>query len=349
MIHYLKMLNVAHIFACDAKRNSGDFLIGVAFKKYFKEVVIKNDNVTYSNFNCRDSTLFNSKNIDNLNKFDYILVGGGGLILPDTSSNINSAWQWNIDNNNLNKITKPIYVISIGYNLFFNQTITMPNRENDITNESLLPIFKNSITALIKKAERFTLRHNDDCEKLISIIGEEYRSHISYEKCATIWYVDKYWKDKIPRKNKDKYIAIEIKDDREWRRYYKIGKKKYYSELEKVVKHCIKNKTKIAYLSHDGSKNFYNYLCKKGIKIPYLDNACRDEKKIRNNYGKIQTILCSAGHSQMISDGCGIKIISLVTHPKIRNYCDDIGNTNFVNVNKLKKPNKISNRIISLL
>lgn len=37
----------------------------------------------------------------------------------------------------------------------------------------------------------------------------------------------------------------------------------------------------------------------------------------------------------MISYGIGIKIISLVTHPKIRNFCDDIGDTNYIDVNML--------------
>ncbi len=144
-------------------------------------------------------------------------------------------------------------------------------------------------------------------------------------------------------------MAIEIKDDREWRRYYKIGKMNYYKELENTVLHCIKSGINIVYLSHDGSKNFYSYLVSKGLQIPYLDNSSGNEKKIRSNYSKIHTILCSAGHSQMLSDGCGIKIISLVSHPKIRNYCDDIGNTDFVDINKLTTPNEVFDKIKSLL
>ena len=51
------------------------------------------------------------------------------------------------------------------------------------------------------------------------------------------------------------------------------------------------------------------------------------------NYSKIHTILCSAGHSQMISYGLGIKIISMVSHPKIRNFCDDVGDKNYIDIN----------------
>ena len=35
----------------------------------------------------------------------------------------------------------------------------------------------------------------------------------------------------------------------------------------------------------------------------------------------------------MISYGLGIKIISLITHPKIKNFCDDIEDKNGIDVN----------------
>ena len=341
---------VGHIYACKAKSNSGDFMIGIAYKKYFKEVVLKTEEeIVFKDLDCRNTMLFNANNVGKLNDFDYIVVGGGGLILPDSGPNMISCWQWIISKECIEKINKPIYVISIGYNLFFNQTMDMRNRENSNTKERI-PIFKENIIKLINKAKIFTLRHNNDVEKVLSIVGEEYREKVEYEKCATVWYVNKYWKPLMNKvKEEDKFIAIEIKDDRQWRRYYKIGKGKYYSELKKVVEYLIKNNKKILYLSHDGSRDFFNYLKNQGINIPYLANNCANEAKIRDNYEKIHTIMCSAGHSQMIGNGCGMKIISLVTHPKIRNYCDDIGNEDFVDVNSLVKDNEVSNRIISLL
>ena len=326
-------LKVAHIYASNAKINSGDFIIGIAYKKYFSECVIKKECV-FTNIDCRDSSKFNKVNIDNLNKYDYILVGGGGLILPDTAPNKISCWQWCISKDCIMKITKPIYVLSIGYNLFFNQTMNMPFRSNNSEDKSRMDIFKQNITSLIDKSEMFTLRHNQDVESIINIIGEKYRPKINYEMCATVWYVNKYWKPTINYTN-DKYFAIEIKDDREWRRYYKIGKDRYYKYLLNIVNTHIKKGENIIYLSHDGSKNFYNYLLKNNVKIPLLDNSVGNEDKIKENYSKIHTIYCSAGHSQMISYGLGIKIISLVTHPKIRNFCDDIGDTNYIDVNML--------------
>ncbi len=78
-------LTVAHIYASNAKHNSGDFMLGIATKKYFKEVILATqDDIQFTNFDCRKTDLYKPVNIEKLNDYDYILVGGGGLILPDT-------------------------------------------------------------------------------------------------------------------------------------------------------------------------------------------------------------------------------------------------------------------------
>jgi hypothetical protein len=327
------MKKVAHIYASNAKFNSGDLMLGISTKKYFQEKYLENEECKFTDIDCRIPNTFNLNNIEKLNQFDYILVGGGGLILPDSATNNISAWQWVISKDSYDKITKPIYVISIGYNLFYGQDMTMTSRENSNSNPDRMPIFIDNITHLINKSEHFSIRHNGDRNKLLEIIGDEYSNKVKFEFCPSIWYVNKYWKPKIPILNEPKVIAIEIKDDREWRRYHKISKAKFYAELEKFVKYCISNKIPIAYMSHDGSKNFYRYLISIGINIPILDNSSGNPDSILNNYSKVKTILCSAGHSQMMASGLGIKTISLVSHPKLRYFCDDINDTNFIEIN----------------
>lgn len=331
------VITVAHIYASKAIANSGDFMIGLAYKKYFKDIILKNDNVSFESLDCRNAKLYDDKNIHKLNNYDYIIVGGGGLLLPDSPNGGNkiSCWQWFISKNNINKIKKPIYVLSIGYNLFYNQNMNMPKRESSYEDKSRMSILKDNLITLIKKSKVFTMRHKDDVNKVLHIVGKEYQNKVKYEMCATVWYCNKFWKPKI-KKDQQKYIAIEIKDDREWRRYYKIGKKKYYNYLLQLVKNHIINNEKILYLSHDGSRKFYDFLVQNKVKIPYLSNNSGNEKKILENYSKIHTIYCSAGHSQMISYGLGIKIISLITHPKIKNFCDDIGDKNGIEINELK-------------
>jgi len=323
---------VIHIYGV-TNCNSGDYLIGIATKKYFVEKYLNNEACNFVDFDCRQ--VINDKLLNYINSFDYIIIGAGGLILPDTNPNLISCWQFSIDKNYYKKINKPIYVISIGFNLFYNQNMNMSNNNNNIEDINRTIIFKDNIIELIERAKHFSLRHKQDIEELIKIVGEDYRSKIKFEFCPTIWYSNKFWKKKLNNET-TKYIVLEIKDDRMWRRYYNITKDVFYNELLTFVEYCIKNKINIAYLSHDGSKDFFNYLIKNNIKIPLFDNSKLNENTIYNNYDKIKTIICTAGHSQMISHGLGINTLSLVSHPKLKYFCDDINNKNYIEINKEK-------------
>ena len=323
-------MKIAHIYASNAKANSGDYMLGIATKQYFHEKILNTNDADYTSLDCRDEKLYTDA--DKLNQYDCLLVGGGGLILSDSAPNKVSCWQWIIDQKIYDQLTVPIYVVSIGYNLFYGQTMNMSSREYNTADPSRMDIFKKNITKLIDRSTHFSMRHKRDIDNLCSIIGEEYRSKIKFEFCPTIWYAQTYWKPKIDI-SKRKYIAIEIKDDREWRRYHKIGKEKYYQELTNFVKHCLENQIPVACLTHDGSRNFYRHLCKHNIDIPYLKNNTGNETSILNNYSQIHTILCSAGHSQMMSYAIGIRIISLITHPKLRHFCQDINNHEYIEVN----------------
>jgi len=216
-------MRIAHIYATSAKRNSGDFLIGIATKKYFLEEILKTkDKAEFIDINCRKPENFTETKIQELNTFDYLIIGAGGLILPDSSPNKISGWQLHIKQSLYQLIQVPIYVISIGYNLFYNQNINMPHKNTNLQEKFRKKLFTNNISTLIQKSIHFTLRHKHDVFHLQELIGDY---NLKYEMCPTVWYVNKYW-----TKSKGDLIAIEVKDDRKWRRYYKIGKENFYNQ-----------------------------------------------------------------------------------------------------------------------
>jgi hypothetical protein len=187
------------------------------------------------------------------------------------------------------------------------------------------------------------MRHKKDIDDLCEIVGESYRNLIKFEFCPTI----KYTKNKKLKIKDDKLVAFEIKDDRLWRRTYKIGQEKFYMELLKTIKTLINDGHKVSFMSHDGSSKFYYYLIQNGIQIPYIDNSISDESGIYDNYRGVNTLIATAGHSQMIGSAInGLSVISLVTHPKIRNFCDDTFNLDYI------EPNidfNFSDKLVSLI
>lgn len=325
-------MKVAHVYVPN-KKNAGDFLLGTSTKAYFVQTFLKNqEGVVFTDLNCRDNNLF--QNADLLNSFDAIIVGGGGLILPDSGPNMVSCWQWNISKEVLQKINKPIYVISVGVNLFYKQDMSMPKRENNFSEPARIAIFKDNITTLINKAKYFSIRHQGDINTLLEIIGVQYKDKLKLQFCPSIEYIKEKWLPRLKKMNNKKYIAIEIKDDREWRRYHKIGKLNYYKKLEEFVKKCISDGKDICCMSHDGSMNFYKYLKSKNINIPLLLNNSSNEEKILNNYSKVHTMLCSAGHNQMFSYALGLRTISLASHPKLEYFCKDLGLNDCIKINE---------------
>ena len=310
-------MKVAHIYASNAKRNSGDFMLGKAAKWYFEKYIAKKKCV-FTDLDCRNANLYSGTNVDKLNSFDAIMVGPGGLILPDSAPNKISCWQWVIHKNSYPKIKVPIHVIAIGWNLFYGQTLDMQGRDSRASDKSRTPIFRENMRALIRQSASFSMRHKADIGKLLDVVGREFADRIKWAECPTMPYVRELWKD-----SPDKAIAIEIKTDRENVRYGKIGKNKVYADLVAVVRKLLEMGEKVVHLSHDGSLNFQRYCSAKGVSIPSLRNDVADAIKIRANYKRFDIIVCTAGHSQMISHALGKLTLSLNTHPKTKAFSAD--------------------------
>jgi hypothetical protein len=139
-------MKALHIFAVNGKTNSGDFFLGPATKDRFQKMI--EEKVQWTNFNVRK--FVTDSDVEYFNKFDALIIGGGGLFLPDTNPNIVSCWQWACSSALIEKITAKIYVIGIGWNHFYNQTIGMPNRHNSMEFSERFVIFKDNLETLLK-------------------------------------------------------------------------------------------------------------------------------------------------------------------------------------------------------
>ena len=310
------MKKALHIFAVNGKSNSGDFFLGPSTKYEFEHIV--GEKVDWTNFDVRKK--ITQKDIDFINKFDYTIIGGGGLFLPDTNPNMTSCWQWACPTELINKITTKIYVISVGWNHFYGQDITMPNRNNNTKVLERYGIFKQNVEALINNSTLFTMRHRGDAERLKEIVDPAYHDKVDFSFCPVVKYVrDNYSKD---FKSGD-HITFEIKDDRPNRRYIKKSRTAFYNELLTLIKLLISEGEKIAVMSHDGSRTFANFLYQNKIPFLFIDNTVANKEKIISNYSKVKRLYCTAGHSQMTAFALGLDFISLITHDKLRYFLED--------------------------
>ncbi len=315
------MKKAIHAYAVNGKTNSGDFFLGPATKWHFEKNIAK-EKVEWTNMDVRSN--FSEKEADYVNGFDYFVVGGGGLMLPDTNENNISRWQWPVSNEALRKIKTPLYVLGVGYNLFHGQTVG--NSENNSCPR--YKTFKSNMETLIDVSEHFSLRHNGDCERLKEVIDSKYHSSVKFEFCPTIEYSKNYLASNndircrrhIPR---DIY-AFEIKDDRPERRYFNLSREDFYKSLKDFILHLLSLNKKVCVLSHDGSSSFKSYLDNNNVKVNFITNTVASEREIIFNYLKIKKLFCTAGHSQMMGYALGCEIISMITHDKLKYFLEDI-------------------------
>jgi len=320
------MLKIAHLYAEKGGTNCGDFMLGDCTKYYVQNILKKE--IKWQTINVREPVT--EALVKRFNTYDCLVVGGGGLMLPDSNPNKKSCWQWAISTDLLKKITSKIYVIGIGWNLFTGQTVAMSTRENNHKDPTRVKIFTDNMNTLISKSERFVVRHRGDIERLTEVIGKNDK--IEFDYCPVYYYVrDKY----SSHKRSPEFYTFEIKQDREWRRYDGTTKAKFFQTLGKFAKELIKAGEKIAIMRHEGGQvNFENFLKKERIPYKLLDNSTGSETQIINNFSKVKKLYCTAGHSQIISEGMGVPYFSFIGHDKLKYFLDDLGKSTDYAYNK---------------
>lgn len=312
------MKKALHIYAVNGKANSGDFFLGPATKWQFENVI--EEAIAWTNFDVRKRV--DENDINFFNSFDYLVLGGGGLFLPDTNSNQISCWQWPIKKELIEKIKTEIYVMSVGWNLFYGQKVCMPNRENDLCVQERENIFSENVETLIRKSASFTMRHNGDCEELKKFVAKDLHAKIEFDFCPVLKYVQqKHYPSFMGEKI---YHTFEIKDDRSNRRYRQKSRSQFYNELLQYIHLLIAEGEKIAVMSHDGSGSFYNFLVANKIPVTLLNNTVANENSIINNYAKVKKLYCTAGHSQMTAHALGLDYYSLICHDKLKYFLQDM-------------------------
>jgi len=312
------MKKALHIYAVNGKSNSGDFLLGPATKYGFEASI--GESVLWTNFDVRK--IIKKEDIIFINNFDYVVIGGGGVLLPDTNPNKISCWQWACHHSLISLIDSEIHVYSIGWNHFHNQKITMPNRDNDLEDLERSEIFKKNIEMLIKKSKTFTMRHEGDCAELKKHIDPNLHNKVKFLFCPVVKYIrEKYRKDF----KSGEYVTFEIKDDRPNRRYFKKNRNDFYIELLYYIKQLILSGEKIAVMSHDGSVSFARFLQSQKIPFILLNNTIANQDKIIENYSMVKKLFCTAGHSQMTAYALGLDFYSLINHDKLQFFLEDTG------------------------
>lgn len=254
--------------------------------------------------------------IESINNTDILIIGGGGLFLPDSNENAISGWQWAISDELLDKIKVPIVVYSVGYNYFDGQAPSS--------------LFINSLNHLVRKAAFVGLRNHGSIERINDLLEDDLKSKVVYQPCITT-IMDHVVQAKktyecAENNKKSLNIAVNIAFDRADRRFGK-AKEQILSELADAMRTLEQKGHTIIFAAHcDKDTEFLHYLDDAGVGYikKNLTRALPDE--IMEFYrDEADIVIGMRGHSQMIPFGFGKPLITLASHDKMRWFLEDTG------------------------
>lgn len=303
--------------------NVGDTVLSKCVRDVFNE---SNKNLKWnliSVWNSVDSSL-----IDKLNESKMLVIGGGGLFLPDTNKNRISGWQWACSKQSLNKIKVPIIIFAVGYNYFKEQ---WPEE-----------LFIDNLKELVKKSYFFGLRNSGSRKKIIELVGNEFEDKIVFQPCPTTLIRKLY---SLPEKRRTRNIAFNVAYDRYKRRF---GKDIYLilDQIAIAAKLLSEKKYNIHIVGHVDS-DFKFELSIEKHSVPYESISLNGDfpGKVLDFYNNMDVVIGMRGHAQMIPFGLNCGIITLGSHDKMKWFLEDIDALDFyIDINK--DPELLSEKIM---
>ncbi|MCB7302635.1 polysaccharide pyruvyl transferase family protein [Bariatricus massiliensis] len=305
--------------------NVGDTVLSQCVRRYFNKYMRTGWNIILINKPVTEKT------IQRINKSNALIIGGGGLFLPDTNENRISGWQWSICKEQLQNITVPVLLYSVGYNYFKGQE---PSE-----------LFIDNLVALCEKARFIGLRNMGSVNAVKNLLPEELKEKVVYQPCTTTLIRRIYGNEIKPKKISNK-VAINMAFDRSERRF---GDKKrtICTEVARAAKDIENKGYEIVIVLHATSDNeIVPYMDSEGVHYSVCDLTHAFPMKVYEFYNAMHCVIGMRGHAQMIPFGLNCGILSLGTHDKMKWFLEDIEATDWY-ISLTDPDGKITERIVA--
>jgi len=316
---------ITHITYYRGWENTGDTVLSKCVRDVF------NNHYHGIRWNLKKITKqVNINLLSQINNSQCVVLGGGGVLIPDTNKNSISGWQWAVNKEQLDNISVPIILYAIGYNYF-------PKQKPE-------QFFIDNLKYIIEKSQFIGLRNYGSIEKVSELVGADLAKKLKFQPCPTTVIRKIY---KIPPKIRSKNIAVNIAYDRYEKRFgtdiyiildqISLALKSLELKGYNIFNVCHLNDDSRFELSLD--KNDVTYTTK------YLNYKLPME--VYKFYNEMELVIGMRGHAQMIPFGLNCKIISLGSHDKMRWFLEDIDCKDWY-INLHEDINNITNRILGV-
>ncbi|WP_055694020.1 glycosyltransferase [Streptomyces prasinopilosus] len=297
---------LAHVaFYMDRQGNAGDKLLPETVRLGFGP-----DTTSRRWHSVHAHRLFDEAALERVNARRGLVIGGGGLFIPDTMPNGNSAWQWNVPDEHLRAVDVPIMVYAVGFNAFDGQSYRAGR-------------FRESLRLLVEKSAFFGLRNHGSIARVRAMLPGHLHDKVRFQPCPTT--VSRHlvpgWTDPAEREDT---VLLNAAYDRAGLRFgHDYGH--FLAEIAKAVR-GIGAHTEVRCVAHslDDERIAFDLRREHGISLPVIPMYDFDNDAIRDLYARTRLVIGMRGHAGMIPFGVGTPIISLISHPKMAYFLADI-------------------------
>lgn len=253
-----------------------------------------------------------SRDIDRINaEAKAVVVGGGGLIIPDSVPGSRSGWQWNVATQDLRRLEKPLVLNAVGYNNFHGQT-------------EFSPQFEEHIHETIGRAAFVGLRNTGSIRSLSEHLPQELAQKLRWQPCPTTVSsrlypgYDRAWQP-------GRHLAINLASDRPERRFGG-NLEASVKDIAEAASHMVSRGWRVSFTVHDAYDRMYIPLLRRfGLKFEVADLALAPVDAIYEYYCTTDLTIGMRGHGQMVPFGLQRPIFTLASHPKMTYFLEDIG------------------------
>ena len=296
-------MRIAHVFAHEAT-NLGDIYLKRATQQAFRTI---DPGARFTEVEIR--RIFSRRDIAALNAHDLVLIGGGGLLLRDTFPNDVSDWQWGCSVDLLRDIQVPIVVYAIGYNRFRGQE------------DFCRPLFDRHIGLLMEKSVFFSARNTGSVQALKKYVSPELGDRIVLNQCPSILFPNAV----VERPLGTGKVGLLLAGDRLHLRHPDMDGflRRLRTLVEELSRHA-----EIHVVAHQ-PQDLWFLDALKGIPLEVTELIGASPDEAIPLYSALDVVIADRGHAQMIPFGLGCKIVSLVSHEKLKWFLEDMGLEDF--------------------
>lgn len=252
-------------------------------------------------------------------EYDAVVVGGGGLFLPEQQGTdiSTSGWTWNCTVDALEEVTKPMAVFAVGYNKFRNHV-------------SFAPVFFRHVNKLASVSSFFGLRNSGSIAAVRDIIeSERDKEKVRLQFCPTtmIWQLRPDMREaaEAHQRRQARVLVVNCAFDRVENRF-PGGLAPTLQAIARSVAYAASQGFTVRVAAHKHiDRQIEPYLDAAGVNYQTHDLSPGSPDDVMRSYAQADLVLGLRGHAQMIPFGVRVPVISVISHNKLRFFLDDVG------------------------